>query len=432
MKKKIIIFLLILLFIFTGLLIFYQYFYLSKIEVLDVYEKNDQLLIKINNDGSCKIDKKWIKSKSKICAFETVDTLDKIYLKNKYNNIFEYTVNKDFTVVNDITVNIDKAYLAINGEEKLEVNIDSKGNIKDKLEYKSENENIAVVSDDGVVTGISNGETNIIVKLRDKEKKVNVIVTDLITTRPDEYNFDRSYLTCNQYTEEQNDLLDEILKYRVNKVGFKTRASVVEAARFIALEFPYRIAYFSENGRLHPYGVTSQVDGEGRYYHEGLYLNSSRYSKVSPKMHGPGTWGCQIYSNPSEGYRANGFDCSGFISWIILNGGFDCEDVGAGVSSYKDLTDLGERIRLTTSTSNNSIKAGDLLSGKLSDGGHIALVAGLKDGYYYVAESLWFGTGYFGSLIRKYDVNDLHNHFYWHVDMQNYYGEDGNYTEYWK
>ena len=29
-------------------------------------------------------------------------------------------------------------------------------------------------------------------------------------------------------------------------------------------------------------------------------------------MHGPKPWGCQIYSNPSGGYRANGFDCSGF------------------------------------------------------------------------------------------------------------------------
>ena len=76
------------------------------------------------------------------------------------------------------------------------------------------------------------------------------------------------------YTKEQNDLLDEILKDRINDAGYKTRAGAVEAARFLSLEFPYRIRYFSENGR----GNTNKVEGEGRYYQVGLYLDESRFS----------------------------------------------------------------------------------------------------------------------------------------------------------
>ena len=396
---------------------------------IDMIEKDDKIIAKINIDGKCKIDKKWVNSINKKCIFDYKSYVKKIVIKDKYNREYKYKIDKDFSKVNSIKLKQNKMYLALNDNSKIDTNIDSKGIVNDKIKYISEDENIAKVDENGIVTAVNEGSTNIKVKLRDKEDILNVIVTSLITIRPDEYDFNKEFLKCNIFSKEQNDLLDEILLYRTESVGYKTRASVVEAARFIALEFPYRIAYFSENGRLHPYGATSVVDGEGRYYHKGLYLNNSRYEMVSPKMHGPGAWGCQIYSNPSEGYRANGFDCSGFISWIIYNGGFDSEDVGAGVSSYKDLTDLGEKLKLRESISN--IKAGDLLSGHGIDGGHIALLAGKKDGYYYVAESLWYGTGYFGSIIRKYDENELKNNFYWQVDMSNFYENDGNYTEYW-
>ena len=52
------------------------------------------------------------------------------------------------------------------------------------------------------------------------------------------------------YTKEQIDLLDDILKSEVEKAGPGTRAGVVAAATFLPLEFPYKIPYFYENGRL--------------------------------------------------------------------------------------------------------------------------------------------------------------------------------------
>ena len=253
----------------------------------------------------------------------------------------------------------------------------------------------------------------------------------MIELMPDEYNYDRKFLSCNQYTKEDNDFLDEILKDRINDAGYKTRAGVVAAARFLALEFPYRIGYFSENGRLNGYGAHLYADGEGRYYHQGLYLDESRYDNITTSVRGPGTWGCNIYSIPSNTYVSNGLDCSGFITWILYNGGFDCGDVGAGLTYTHDMTDLGEQIWITKSIFENSIKAGDLLSGAGSSGGHIALVAGFDENNYYIAESLWRGSGYFGSLIRTYKKEELANYFYWHIDMYEYYSEDGNYTEYW-
>jgi len=74
------------------------------------------------------------------------------------------------------------------------------------------------------------------------------------------------------FFKDYNDLLDEILMNRINKVGYKTRAGV-------------------------------KIDEKGRYYHTGLFLDESRYNNTS--------------------MRKNGFDCSGFISWMILYGILD-------------------------------------------------------------------------------------------------------------
>lgn len=401
----------------------------EKIELRDLYLENNQIIVELNNDAQCSLDSEnWVHSRYKTCTFDYITKIDNIYIKYK-DIITKHDISKDFSIVNEIHIENNKMYLAISGEEKINYSLVAKGIIEDRPVFTTQDDTIAKVSEDGIVTGISKGETVITIKLRDKEDTVSVIVTDLIVKRPEEFNYNRSYLTCNRYTKEENDLFDEILRARVDSVGRGTRAAVAEVARFIGLEFPYRLNYFSENGRLN--ANKKGIDGEGRYYHEGLFLHSSRFKNLSSSLYGPGTWGCRFYSIPPKLIQTNGLDCSGFVSWAMLNAGFDVGDLGAGISSGKDLTDLGTRIRMTTALDEGKVRVGDLLSQEVG-GEHIAIVAGLKNGYYFVAESLWYGTGYLGMVIRKYDKAEFIKNFYWLVDMSTFYEEDGKLTDYWE
>lgn len=325
----------------------------------------------------------------------------------------------------------EEIYLALNDTKKIEYELEIDSNYEEPLIIKSENENIASVDELGLVTAKNIGSTTIELKIKDESRKILVIVTDLINKMPEKYDRNKSILPCNKYNEEQNNLLDKILKNRVEEAGFSTRAGVLAAARFLTLEFPYKIGYFSENGRANKNGYTNYVDGEGRYYHEGLYLHKSRFVNIKKSMYGPNIWGCPIYSYVSEGTRRNGFDCSGYIAWVLLNGGFNPGDIGAGISNVlTDMTDLGEKKSLTNSLNNNELKAGDLLSGPNLTGGHIAMVIGLKENKIYVTECLWGSIGY-GAIISTYSKESLKNNFKWHIDMDSYYKEEGNYTEYW-
>lgn len=349
----------------------------------------------------------------------------------KQENSYVNNQPEKFFHILTFDIKTKEIYLALNDTKQIEYELEIDSNYEEPLMIKSKNENIASVDELGVVTAKNLGTTTIELKIKEEIRTIEVTVTDLINKIPEKYNKNKYILPCNKYSEEQNDLLDKILKNRVEEAGISTRAGVIAAARFLTLEFPYKIGYFSENGRIDKNKYTNYVDGEGRYYHEGLYLHKSRFKNIAKSMYGPNIWGCPIYSYVSEGTRRNGFDCSGYIAWVLLNGGFNPGDIGAGISNVlTDMTDLGEKKNLTSSIKNMDLKAGDLLSGPNPTGGHIAMIIGLKEDKIYVTECLWGNIGY-GAIISTYSMDSLKNNFKWYIDMDDYYKEEGKYTEYW-
>ena len=245
-------------------------------------------------------------------------------------------------------------------------------------EFISQDENI-VVNSNGVLVSKNVGTTLLIKEC----ESIKVEVSDLYTAPI--MSEDKEPLPCGRYTKEENDYLDMILKYRIDEVGYKTRAGVVEAARFLLLRFPYHMNYFNENGRM----GKNTCDGEGRYYHVGLYLNEYKTEDIIKSVKGPAPWGCPIYSYPF------------------------------------DLGDLGQRIKINKESLDN-IKVGDLLQ---QQWGHIAILIGKDDEYYYVGESN-YDIDIRVSVMSKEDL--IKSKFNVYVDMEEYYEhKDGNLSEMW-
>ena len=428
-----------------GIYGIYTFFYVASNPIIEsvTLEEDDKIHIKYSLDSNNRKNKiyyiykneniipdvndKWILAKDKDIAIELDKNIYYVFLKNQNNKIFRVDNTSKLGKITSIEINKKKVYLAIKGTYSTTLSFDGIGAITNDVTWYSDDESIAKVDQNGKITGLKKGNTKVHAKVMDKDTSVDVVVTDLIIVRPKTYNSKKKYLPCGIYSKADNDLLDEILKDRINDAGYKTRAATVEAARFLALEFPYKIRYFSENGR----GSTNGVDGEGRYYHVGLYLHSSRYEKIGKRSAGPKTWGCSLYSRPSHGYRPNGFDCSGFVSWVMLQGGFDVGDIGAGLAPHKDLTDFGVRTKFNYEVvKSGKVKVGDLLSSGGPQGGHIAIIVGEDDNYYYVAESLWTPPNV-AVVIIAYSKKTLFNRYYYVMLMDSYYKSDGNLTKMW-
>lgn len=418
---------------------FYYYNVVSKeeITIIDSRIENDQIILQLNDKGRCSLtggveNSNWIATdENNACVFPLVDNIETVYLRNKYSTLSEY--HGDFSQVINLEIDHTPVYLAIDDTATLTYNYEVYGNIDGEVKLSSSDESVATIDENGLITAISDGVATISATLADKVDSKQVTVTSLIVKMPDEYDDYKPFLPCGIYSEEENDLLEEILRARVDEAGRGTRAGVVAAARFLELEFPYVISYFTENGRLTSH-TNRFADGEGRYYHDGMYLHTSRIENLDPKYFraGPVPWGCSMYEYDSEKPRPNGLDCSGYISWVLKQGGFDPGDLGAGIAKeWEDLTDLGEKVPLREALDNGTLRVGDLLSSDfvtVGEGGHIAMVIGIKDGYYYVSDALFYRLGV---SIRKFDREGFLKNFIHQVDMTNYYPEDGNLTDYW-
>ena len=320
-------------------------------------------------------------------------------------------------------VGVDKVYLLVGETKELELDIVTEEEKDFFLTYESSDSNIVTVNDNGIVTAKNLGTITIKAKCLDEEKNVEVIVSDLITTPI--YAQDKEKLTCEVFTENEAKLLDEILEYDIESVGYGTRAGVVAAARFLSLKFPYKINYYFENGRLN-ISRRKHIDGEGRYYHKGLYLSKSKYETLEENAStgDPKMWGCDLYANYTKYYSRNGLNCSGYVSWALLNGGFDVGDLGAGSTEELDFTDLGKKVYLNLDVIENNIKVGDLIGRD----GHIGIIIGIDEEKVYIAES------YIPSLkVREFTYQELIDtyEFDYVMLMDEVYQNDGKLTKMW-
>lgn len=365
------------------------------------------------------------------CTFELpLSSQYLVYIESIYGKSEELDALK--FIDNKLEFNFDKdvIYLAI--DEEKEITYTDKYIIPVDIlyEFYSDDESVAKVQD-GKIIGLKEGETTI--SVRGSKQTLKVVVTDLIS-KPTLSKTKKEVIPCNKYTEEESILLDKLLEYYINEAGYNTRAGAVAAGRFLTLQFKYRVPYFYENGRINDSGV-HKADGEGRYYKQGLYLHESKFDSILYTYADKAIWGCPLKNgsnNPKYGYVAgkkmpNGLDCSGFVSWALVNGGFDPGDVGAGENEgIYQLTDTGEFTPLTRDLAmSGKIKTGDLFN----FWGHIALIIGQDDDNFYVAESL----PHLGGVIAKtYPKKTVANTFEFVVFMDTFYKEDGNLKDYWE
>lgn len=173
--------------------------------------------------------------------------------------------------------------------------------------------------------------------------------------------------------------LDSKLKTRLESVTFGSRASAVEAARFLTLGYEYRIPY--KNG--------------GKYFEEGFNAN----------------------------WSTDGLDSSGFVSWCLLNAKTKIrrtlnikELVGNTSGSLKINEDLYKYY--------DQIQVGDLAYQE----SRIGIIIGKNNGILYVAESD-AKKGLIVSTITSYGKSESNYTNIYFAD--DYYETNGNITNMW-
>lgn len=360
------------------------------------------------------------------------------------NDSGKVTRSDKFTVAVDAVsgISIDKTdtYMNVGMTGSLTAAIETIGNPTDSEKSVKWNSSApkTVSVKNGVITALKAGTATITASVSDSiSDSIEITVTDLL--RAPKITATKPLLPAGQYTEEEGALIDAVLESRVNTAGYGTRAGVVAAARFIPLEFNYKIPYFYENGRLNPQPERPYCDGEGRFYHKGLYLTHSKFDILDKKgvLFGPATWG-EPLTNWEDSFGlipgakyANGMTCSGFVSWCLYNGGVPLGDVGAGDTPGYDneYSDFGERVWLDEEVMRSGIlQVGDLIGCD----GHIAIIAGFDENNIYIAEAL--GKGIVMEVRERYREVWQCGDYTYAMLMGDIYAEhngNGNVTEMW-
>jgi len=459
-KKVILIFICILVVVLIVSLLIANYKvgpYITNVERIESKTYNDQLIInvyvdnyffKLNKDVWCYISKdgsiadknsnEWQEAKNGYCSFTVPNGEYSVYVRDKYGNVTD--INKQKVNINRVTgikTNKNIFFLYKGQKNKITYELETIGSDDNiPIVFKSSDDSIVSVDNDGNIEGLDYGEVTISVGENGGFfHNVKVYVSKNIVKPTTEL---KPLITCNQFSKEEAKLLDQTLFDRVEEAGYGTRAGAIAAARFLTLEFAYRVPYFFENGRMNNFAPYLQVDGEGRYYHRGLYLSTDKYNIIEKVLNGPTIWGCDLmnytdWSDANYSYRygykyPNGLDCSGFVTWSLINGGIDVGDIGAGLDAdHYDLSDIGTRVTITDELmASGRVKVGDLIG----HNGHAAILIGWDDNNYYIAEALPNIGGVRVTTVNRSKL--VHNSIYkFIILMDDVYKQDGNYSNMW-
>jgi len=172
--------------------------------------------------------------------------------------------------------------------------------------------------------------------------------------RTNKQNNAKPILTCNSISKQEQIQMEQILNNKINKASLGTRQAVVEAARFLANNFPYVIPYYWTDG------IKNYPDS-GHYPKKGFYLNEDR------------AWGCNIEKVQNEmgifkigNKYPNGLECSGYVIWALTNGGFG--KTGQWYSEiFKERTDGGLYYQNTYNPNSHSLGYSNIFDYYMSD-----------------------------------------------------------------
>lgn len=402
----------------------------------DLFRFHKEYYCKLSETEEVSDDGDWIKAEDHHCTFSVNNGTYYAFVKDHHGNISSSTsqlVSMDKVL--ELHVTGSKKYLALDDTLELKATLAVIGKPDTRITWESSDEEVATVND-GVVTPKKTGTVTISAMAQNNKKvETEIMITDFI--RKMVIDNKKEYLPCHAYSEEEAHILDDILASRIQEAGpAGSRASVLAAIRFLTLEFPYQIKYFYETGRLNTHDVHPYVDGEGRYFHKGLYLSDDKMSDIAASMVGPAIWGCPLKNLVDHGsyypgkMTANGLDCSGFLSWALLNAGVpNTKDSGAGYDPDADdaYSDYGEHIPLDEKGIYESgVRPGDLIG----IDGHIAMIAGMDEEHFYIAESLVKTRGPRISIYTKKELLTTKD-FTYMIKMDDHYTLDGQYTDLW-
>ena len=337
----------------------------------------------------------------KVTALKSGTTLITVMTENKKIAICDVEV---IGKVTGITLDESSKTITINDKLTLNAKLLPAGSSA-KITWTSSDPTVATVSG-GVVNAVGVGTTTITAKAGNfsASAKINVkIVTtsDIYTFKYVKNQLDKPVIRCKTYSAEDRVVLEDKLARAVEKVGYGTRAGVVEAARFLVGGLDYRIEYMGTKS------VAKDPSRDvGRYNKKGLNIGNSR------------GWGCQV-----SGFT-QGMDCTNFVQWAFTNGGVKLGSAYSTNNTYPS-TQVADKIKpgdLMLSPCYSSCRFEDKFS-------HVGIVIGVDDSNLYIAEST---TGNINSIvISVYDKHNLPTKNKFSVAKLFNYPAEGKLTNMW-